>query len=90
MVTSAAKRDALELLKAKGLSEHAAYRIAGVSRRIASYELGQPAKDKELGPNSLRHRDTIPRFGYRNIAVMMDHSIGRVWRLWSSGGCGAA
>ena len=48
MVTPAARREALDILKAKGLSERAACRIAGVSRRIASYELRQPAKDKEL------------------------------------------
>lgn len=42
MVTPAARREALGILKHKGLSERAAC-------RLASYELKQPAKDKELG-----------------------------------------
>jgi hypothetical protein len=83
MVTSAAKREALEILKVKGLSERAACRIAGVSRRIVSYELRQPTKDKELGARLIEASGCYPRFGYWRIAVMTDQSIGRVWRLWS-------
>lgn len=45
MVTPAARREALDILKAKGLSERAACRIAGVSRRIAGYQLKQPLKN---------------------------------------------
>ena len=52
MVTPMARREALEILKTEGLSERAACQIAGVSRRIASYKLKQPAKDKELGTGS--------------------------------------
>jgi len=84
MVTPVARREALEILKAKGLSERAACRIAGVSRRIASYELRQPVKDKELGARLMEASGRYPRFGYRRIAVMTDQSIGRVWRLWLS------
>lgn len=83
MVTPVARREALEILKTKGLSERAACRIAGVSRRIASYELRQPAKDKELGGQLIEASGRYPRFGYRRIAVMTDQSIGRVWRLWA-------
>lgn len=84
MVTPVARREALDILKAKGLSERAACRIAGVSRRVASYELRQPAKDKELGVQLIEASGRYPRFGYRRIAVMTDQSIGRVWRLWRS------
>jgi hypothetical protein len=48
MVTPAARRQAIETLKSKGLSERAACRFAGVSRRITDYELKQPAKDQAL------------------------------------------
>jgi hypothetical protein len=75
---------AIEGLKAKGLSERAACRIAGVSRRIASYELRQPAKDEEPGAQLIEASSRYPRFGYRRIAVMTNQSIGRVWRLWRS------
>ena len=84
VVTPVTRREALEILKAKGLSERAACRIAGVSRRIARYELRQPAKDKELGGQLLEASSCYSRFGYRRIAVMTDQSIGRVWRLWRS------
>jgi transposase InsO family protein len=83
MVTPAARREALEILKAKGLSERAACRIAGVSRRIASYPLRQPGKDEQLGSQLIEASSRYPRFGYRRIAVMTSQSAGRVWRLWS-------
>lgn len=41
-------RQALEILKAKSLSEHAACRFAEVSRRVANFKLTQPAKDQTL------------------------------------------
>ncbi len=82
MVTPAARRQAIDILKAKGLSERAACRIAGVSRRIGSYELKQPAKDKKLGERLMEASGRYPRFGYRRIAVMANQSQGRVFRLW--------
>jgi transposase InsO family protein len=83
MVTPAAKRQALEILKGKGLSERAACRFAGVSRRVASYELKQPAKDQALRAQLIEASSRYPRFGYRRIAVMTDTKVSRVWRLWS-------
>jgi transposase InsO family protein len=77
------RREALEILKFKGLSERAACRIAGVSRRIASYDLRQPAKDKELGAQLMEASGCYPRFGYRRIASMTAQSMGGGWRLWS-------
>lgn len=84
MVTPAARREALVILQAKGLSKRAACRIAGVSRRVASDELRQPARDKELGSQRIEASRRYARFGYRRIAVMTGQSIGRVWRLWRS------
>lgn len=82
MVTPATKRAALEILKSKGLSERAACRFAGVSRRVPGYEPKQPAKDKALEIELMEASARYPRFGYRRIAVMTDNSTSRVWRLW--------
>ncbi len=82
MVTPAARREALEILKHKGLSGRAACRIAGVSRRIGHYQLKQPGKDEALGAQLIEASGRYPRFGYRRIAVMTGQSVGRVWRLW--------
>ena len=83
MVTPATRREALEILKNKGLSQRLACRIAGVSRRIGSYELKQPDKDRAVAAQLIEASGRYPRFGYRRIAVMTGQSIGRVWRLWS-------
>jgi hypothetical protein len=39
------RREALGILTGKGLSQRSTCRIAGVSRRIVSYEVKQPVKD---------------------------------------------
>lgn len=49
MVPTVARHEALQILKAKGLPERPACRITGVSRRIASYELREPEKNKKPG-----------------------------------------
>jgi hypothetical protein len=75
---------AIEGLKAKGLSERAACRIAGVSRRIASYELRQPAKDEEPGRSSWKHQAAIR-------ALVIAGLPSRLTRASDGyGGCGAA
>jgi putative transposase len=64
MVTPAVRREALDILKTKGLTEQAACRMAGVSRRIVSYGLRQPAKDKRLSAKLIEASVRYPRFGY--------------------------
>lgn len=83
MVTPAARREALGILTGKGLSQRSACRIAGVSRRIGSYDLKQPDKDRAVAAQLIETSNRYPRFGYRRIAVMTRQSSGRVWRLWS-------
>ena len=83
MVTPAARREALGILTGKGLSRRSACRIAGVSRRIGSYDLKQPDKDRAVAAQLIETSNRYPRFGYRRIAVMTKQSNGRVWRLWS-------
>ena len=82
----AARRQALEILKSKGLSERAACRFAGVGRRETNYELKQPAKDQVLGAQLIEASSRYSRFGYRRIAVMTDTRVSRVWRLWNRRG----
>lgn len=83
MVTPAARREALGILTGKGLSQRSACRIAGVSRRVVSYEVKQPVKDRVVAARIIEASSRYPRFGYRRIAIMTDQSIGRVWRLWN-------
>ncbi len=45
MVTPTARRESLGILTGQGLSQRSACRVAGVSRRIVSYEVKQPVKD---------------------------------------------
>lgn len=82
MVTPEARRAALQMLLSKGLSQRAACRAFGVSRRVAGYSLRQPEKDRQLGEVLRETSARYPRFGYRRVAVMSGQSEDRVWRLW--------
>jgi hypothetical protein len=52
-----------------GMSERAACRNLGLSRRLTGYEFRQPAKDKTLGDGPLASLQALPRFGYRPTAA---------------------
>lgn len=82
MVTPEARRAALQVLVSKGLSQRAACRAFGVSRRVTGYTPVQPVKDRALEQTLRETAGRYPRFGYRRIAVMSDESVHRVWRLW--------
>lgn len=82
MVTPQMRREALEVLVGKGLSQRAACRACGVSRQISGYALKQPEKDRQLGEVLRELSGRYPRFGYRRIAVMAGQSVHRVWRMW--------
>ena len=82
MVTPQARRAALDVLIGKGLSQRAACRACGVSRRVAGYVPTQPEKDLQLGQVLRETSARYPRFGYRRVAVMSGESVHRVWRLW--------
>ena len=75
-----ARRAALQVLISKGLSQRAACRAFGLSRRVAGYALKQPEKDRQLGQVLRETSGRYPRFGYRRVAVMSGHSEDRVWR----------
>lgn len=82
MSTPLGRRQALEALSSRGLSERSACRYLGLSRRVTSYELRQPGKDKVLGERLMESSQQLPRFGYRRTALWLDVSLCRVRRLW--------
>ena len=82
MSTPAGRRQALEAVSSRGVSERAACRYLGFSRRVASYRLRQPAKDQALGNRLIESSQQLPRFGYRRTALWLDVSLCRVRRLW--------
>lgn len=82
MSTPLGRRQALEALSSRGMSERAACRYLGLSRRVTGYELRQPAKDKRLGERLMESSQELPRFGYRRTALWLDVSLCRVKRLW--------
>jgi putative transposase len=84
MVTLATRREALEILTNRGLSQRSACLIAGVSRRIGSYELRQPDKDRVIAAQLIEASGRYLRFGYRRIAVMKI----RVWAVYGDYGAG--
>ena len=53
MSTPAGRRQALEAVSSRGVSERAACKYLGLSRRVTGYELRQPVKDKALGDHDL-------------------------------------
>ncbi|SEN30338.1 hypothetical protein SAMN05216404_103312 [Nitrosospira multiformis] len=85
MVTPAGRREALGILTGQGLSQRSACRIAGVSRRIVSYEVKQPDRDRAIAARLIEASSRYPRFGYRRIAVMTDQSRGCVALVESVG-----
>jgi transposase InsO family protein len=82
MSTPLGRRQALQALSSRGMSERAACRYLGLSRRVTGYELRQPVKDRALGDRLMESSQQLPRFGYRRTALWLDVSLCRVRRLW--------
>ena len=82
MTTPTGRREALAACAARGVSQRAACRYLGISRRVAGYALRQPQKDRELADQLLQASQQLPRFGYRRTAVWLALSLCRVRRLW--------
>jgi hypothetical protein len=90
MSTPAGRRQALEAVSSRGVSERAACRYLGLSRRVTGYELRQPVKDRALGERLIASSQELPRFGYRRTALWLKVSLCRVKRLWRRLGTAAA
>lgn len=82
MSTPTGRREALQCLTSRGLSERAACRHLGLSRRVTTYALKQPTKDRDLGSRLMATSQEFPRFGYRRTAFWLNESERRVKRLW--------
>jgi transposase InsO family protein len=82
MSTPAGRRQALEQVTSRGVSARAACRYLRLSRRVTSYALRQPSKDRALGERVLATTQQFPRFGYRRTAVWLDLGLCRTRRLW--------
>ena len=83
MMSPTGRRAALEQITRRGVSQRAACRYLGLSRRVAQYTLRQPAKDRALGEELMATAQTYPRFGYRRSAAWLDQGLSRVRRLWA-------
>lgn len=82
MTPPTGRREALRCVTSRGVSQRSACRHMGWSRRVATYELKQPGKDRELGVRLMATAQEFPRFGYRRSAVWIKESERRVKRLW--------
>lgn len=82
MTSPAGRREALAALTSRGVSNRAACRYLGMSRRVPHYALRQPAKDRTLTQQLLASVQQHPRFGYRRTAAWLDEGLCRVRRLW--------
>ncbi|WP_156968956.1 IS3 family transposase [Arenimonas metalli] len=82
MMTPSERRDTVQVLVRRGLSQRKALRYLGLSRRIASYAPRQAAKDQAVAERLLAASPKVPRFGYRRMAAWLDLGEARVRRLW--------
>lgn len=82
MMSPLARRRLLALTSQRGLSQRAACRLLGLSRRVACYRLRQPEKDKSIGERLVTLSQQYPRFGYRRAAIWVRLGETRVRRLW--------
>ena len=78
MITPTSQREALEGLTRRRLSQRNACRYLGLSRRVATYTLKQPEKDRSLGERLMAAAHEVPRFGYRRMSAWLALSESRV------------
>jgi transposase len=78
MISPTGRREALEVLTRRGLSQRNACRYLGLSRRVATYTLKQPEKDRSLGERLMAAAQEVPRFGYRRMSAWLALSESRV------------
>ena len=76
------RREALDALTRRGLSQRKACRYLGLSRRLSGDKLKQPEKDRSLGERLIAASQEVPRFGYRRIAAWLSLGESCVRRLW--------
>lgn len=82
MTAPTGRREALEVLTRRGLSQRKACRYLGLSLRVVTYTLKQPEKDRNLGERLKAAAQEVPRFGYRRMSPWLALSESRVRRMW--------
>jgi putative transposase len=80
------RREVLTHLVGKGLSQRAACRWSGLSNRLWHYRLRLPERDAQAIDRMKEMTQRHPRFGYRRVAVLIQTSFHRAWRLWKQHG----
>ena len=71
MTTPSERRDTVQALVRRGISQRKALGYLGLSRRIASYAPRQAAKDQAVAERLLAASPKVPRFGYRRMAACL-------------------
>lgn len=84
MTTPSGRREALDALTCRGVSQRKACRYLGFSRRVSGYALRQPVKDQAVGERLMAATQEVPRFGYRRMAAWVSLSESKVRRVWRS------
>lgn len=84
MTTPTGRREALDALTRRGVSQRKACSYLGVSRRVSGYALRQPVKDQAVGERLMAATQEVPRFGYRRMAAWVSLSESKVRRVWRS------
>jgi hypothetical protein len=82
MTTPSERRETVEVLVRRGISQRKALGYLGLSRRIASYVPRQAAKDRAVADQLLAASPQLPRFGYRRMAAWLGLGEARVRRQW--------
>jgi putative transposase len=82
MIAPLARMRLLALAGQRGMSQRAACRQFGLSRRVACYRLRQPLKDQLIGEQLMMTSQRYPRFGYRRAAAGLQLSETLTKRLW--------
>ena len=82
MTSPSVRREAVQVLVRRGVSERKACRYLGLSRRISSYKPRQAAKDQAVAEKLLAASPQVPRFGYRRMAAWLALGEARVRRQW--------
>jgi len=78
MSTPTGRREALEVLTRRGLSQRKACGYLGLSRRVATYTLKQPEKDRSVGEQLMAAAQEVLRFGYRRMSAWLALGESRV------------
>lgn len=68
-MTPSGRRDTIQVLVRRCLSQPKVVRYLSPSRRIANYATQRAAKDQAVTKRMLAASPKVPRFGYRSMAA---------------------